>query len=91
MTPDEQQAAYAQAREIASNTIDWAEGQQKVRGYISAGWRIREAGSLAETLFGFVTTYGPEEIFGDTSEAKVRSTTVNSLMWNIASLKTPRR
>lgn len=91
MTPGEQQTAHKQLTETALSTLDWTEGQQKVRGYIAAGWRIREAGNLAEELLRLATGNKPEQIFGDTPEAKDRRVHANGLLANIASLKDSRR
>lgn len=91
MTPDEQQAAHARLTEIALGTLNWAEGQQKVHGYMCAGWRIRAAGEVAQDLLGLTVAYGPEQIFGDTPEAEKWRGLANSLSANIASLKDSRR
>lgn len=86
-TLDEQRALHAHLVKTASNTIGWADGAQKVHGYIGAGWRVRAAGDDAATLFEYLICHGPEQIFANTLEGENSRALISSLLRSIGSLR----
>lgn len=86
----EQRALHAKFTDIASNAIGWANGAQKTRGYIGAGWRVRAVGDEATSLFNHLISHGPEEIFADTLEGEKSRTLISSHLRSITSLREAR-
>jgi len=86
-TVEERQAEHDRYVKLASGALDWTEGQQKVYGYIGAGWRMRAAHDEAMTLFNHLIAHGPEQVFADTPEGENSRTLIGSLLHSISSLK----
>lgn len=86
-TPEERQAKYNEFSRIALSTLDWAEGQMKVRGFNGAGWKMRAAHDHAETLNNHLITHGPDQIFADDPEGEACRSIISSALYSIAELK----